>query len=511
MRKVREGELAATRRDIYKRTTVGVYWRKLIFMGGLFALVFFGLTSVQYFKADTISNDLGSSGTGGNSDLSVKIVDMKINLNGTIYIDGKKSKDRVVPVGDVEEIRIPVIDNIDYYLKSVTINVELPKEIAYSVGHEQILMHSVGSPMTYRVVDKSHVVFVATDIAPMATITPVITMPKGTINPPLIVKILNYLQEFKGSVWVAVGVSLPTLSLIFMFFLLSFQMKRQRVVVPANELTAPPLALPPALVGALYHQNVRAREIAATLIDLALRKNIYIMDRERDFAFVKNRFDSRLLSFEKILLSKIFKDNIFSNREEIERRINNHLYSRKISLVSAGIYGLASRLGYFKVDPQKSHLKYWVVGVFGFFVGVAGFVVTLRLLPDPAYLSFFWLGMAASCIVIMIVARRIPIRTELGQQALGDWLAFRNFLSSSEKIPFSFSGQETFQKYLAYSIVLDCEVSWARRFSEHDFEVPQWYMTSESGMGLQEFCLSLYPIVSYVGRSMAAIREPGFK
>lgn len=503
--------MAANGNRNYKRTSVGVYWRKLIFMGGFFAIVFFGLSSIQYFKADTIENDLGSSGTGGNSDFSVKNINMKVNLNGTVYIDGKKAKARVLPVGDIEEIRIPVIDNIDFYLKSVTINVELPKEVAYLAGHEEVLTHSTGSPMTYRVVDKSHVVFVASDISPLATITPVITMPKGTIEPPFIIRMLNYLQEFKAYVWVTIGILLPTLSFFFMLFILSYQMKRQRVVVPKGELTAPPLALPPALVGALYHQNVRAREIAATLIDLALRKNIYIMDRERDFAFVKNVFDSRLLSFEKILLSKIFKDNIFSNREEIERRINNHLYSKKISLVSAGIYGLAARLGYFKEDLQKNHLKFWVVGIFGFFLGVAGFVVTLRLLPDPAYLSFFWLGMAGSCIVVMIVARRIPIRTQLGQQALGDWLAFRNFLSNPEKIPFSFSGQETFQKYLAYSIVLDCEVSWARRFSEHGFEVPSWYMTNQSSMGLQEFCLSLYPIVSYVGRSMAAIREPGFK
>jgi len=494
-----------------KRIAIGVYWRKLIFMSGVFAIVFLGLSSAQVFKADSIGTDLGSSGTGGYTDSSIKFFDVKIKSDGSIYIDNKKSKYRVSMVGDIEEMRIPIVDNVNKYYSNITINLELPKEIAYSVGHEELLVHSVGSPMTFRVVDKSHVTFVASDVSPLATVTPVITMPKGTINPPVVVKMLNYMLEFSATLWIIIGVSIPLATLIFMIFLVSSRARRVKIGTVVAESSLPPMALPPALVGVLYHQNVGARELAATLVDLALRKNIYIMDRERDFAFAKNKFDSRLLSFEKILLSKIFKDNIFSNREEIERRINNHLYSKKISLVTGGIYSLATRLGYFAVNPQKSHLKYQTLGIFGFFIGIGGFILALRQFQDPAYFSFFWLGMAVSSLIIATAARNIPIRTVVGQEALMSWMAFRNFLSNPEKIPYSYGNQETFQKYLPYAIVLDCEVSWARRFSEHSFEVPSWYMTNQTGMGLQDFCLSLYPIVSYVGRSMAAIREPGFK
>lgn len=494
-----------------KRPVVGIYWRKLFFMSGIFALIFFGLSSVQLFRADVVSTDLGSSGTGGYSGSTIKTIDMQIRPDGSIYLNGKKSKNRVTTVGDKEEVRIPLIDNVNTYFSQIKINVELPKSIANSVGHEEILMHSYSSYMSYSIVDPSHVVFVATDVSPLATVTPVITMPKGTINPPILLKLLGYLMQFEGSAWAIIGISIPLATLIFMFLFIGYKIRREKVDMPKEESSSPPMALPPALVGVLYHQTVGAREIAATLVDLALRKNIYIMDRERDFAFVKNKFDTRLLSFEKILLSKIFKDNIFSDQKEIEERINNHLYSKKISLVTGGIYVLATRLGYFKINPQKSHLKYQMVGIFGLFIGVAGFVLTLVRFPDPAYISFFWLGMAAACLVIMSLAKSIPIRTPLGQEALSSWLAFRNFLASPEKIPFSLSNQETFQRFLPYAIVLDCEVSWARRFSEHGFEIPAWYMTAQTGMGLQDFCLSLYPIVSYVGRSMAAIREPGFK
>jgi hypothetical protein len=41
--------------------------------------------------------------------------------------------------------------------------------------------------------------------------------------------------------------------------------------------------------------------------------------------------------------------------------------------------------------------------------------------------------------------------------------------------------------------------------------VPDWFITDKQSLGLQDFCLSLYPIVGYVGQNLAAIREPGYK
>jgi hypothetical protein len=82
------------------------------------------------------------------------------------------------------------------------------------------------------------------------------------------------------------------------------------VVLPDKEVNSLPMAIPPAIVGVLVHQKVRAREIAATLVDLAIRGDILIIDRERGFAFGKGKFDQRLLGYEKILLSKIFRNNL---------------------------------------------------------------------------------------------------------------------------------------------------------------------------------------------------------
>jgi hypothetical protein len=195
----------------------------------------------------------------------------------------------------------------------------------------------------------------------------------------------------------------------------------------------------------------------------------------------------------------------------VERRIGNHLYSKKISFVSAGIYNIATRLGYFRVNPQKVHAKYRLIGIFAFLLGAAGFFISFIMPLLPKFTAIFFVGMMLSALIIIITASRIPLRSQLGNEALSNWLAFRKFLADPNPMEYSNELQATFEAYLPYAIVLDCEAAWARRFEPHNFIVPNWFLSDKGSLGLQDFCLSLFPIVSYVGRSFAALREPGFE
>ncbi|MCX6808483.1 MAG: DUF2207 domain-containing protein [Candidatus Berkelbacteria bacterium] len=463
----------------------------------------FGVSTISTYRAD-INRYVPQSGV---ADLKV---DLTIKEDGSVYLDGQKYSERVNILPDSEEIRFPVIDNVGQDYSNIDITVTLPSPIAENTKYDFIGVHGVGSTTT-RMVDDSTLVFHAQDVAGTAILTPVVVMPKGTIKPPLPAKIYADTSAVRSNVWVYVGIALPILTFFLMLVYISLQMQSQKVDYPDYETSAPPMAIPPALVGVLFHQRVGSRELAATLIDLAIRGDIFILDRERDFAFVKNKFDRRLLTYEKVLLSKIFKTNLVSDKEEVDRRINNHLYSKKLSLATAGVYILATRLGYFRLNPHRLHLKYLFVGILGFFLGLAGFILSLRIFPDSQYVAFLWLGLMASSLVVMFTSSNIPNRTGLGREALTDWLAFKNYLTKNERMPFSYENQTLFLKYLPYAIVLECEIGWAKRFSEQGFEMPDWFVTDRGGVGLQDFCLALYPIVSYVAKSFAAIREPGYK
>jgi len=462
------------------------------------------LANISAYKADVKSYDPGVQ--SGN--LTVQVV---IDKKGAIIVGGKKIADHVGVLGDKrEEIRFPIIENPGRYFSEITINVTLPKPVARNVEYQLVTSHGVGKTDAY-LSNSETVVFKIYDVEPTALITPVIVMPKGTVTFPLFSEIANFIFSIRADAWVISGLAMPLITLFFMLLFIGYQMRRQKIDQPDEATPAPPMAIPPAVVGAIMHQKIGSREIAATLIDLAIRKDIYIIDRDRDFAFIKNKYDRRLLAFEKILLSKIFKTNLISSKKEVEHRINNHLYSRKMSLVTSGIYTLATRLGYFRMNPRLVHLKYQMIGLSLFFGGLAGFLLSLRYYSGPAYVSFMWVGMMVSALVISIIAKNIPIRTILGQEAVSNWLAFKKYLASKEKIEFSYENLELFQKYLPYAIVLECETAWAKRFSEQNFAVPDWFMTDKTGLGLPDFCLSLFPIVSYVGRSLASIQEPSYR
>lgn len=495
--------MVAQRKSNPKRPVVGLYWRKLVFFAFVFSFISVGLSGIKIYKAD-IKKYIPSAQT---SDLTINL---NILADGSVTVDGKKIKDRINTSGSKDELILPILDNVGTGYNSVHVLLTLPKNAVNSSTYDIKGIHGIETT-NVSVINDNMLDYYASGVGPDSTLSVIVNMPKGTVNPPLIVRFYAGIANIKLNLWLIVALGLPIMTLIFMVLFILYQGRRQKIDQPKEETDSPPMALPPAIAGVLYHQTVGPRELAATLIDLAERGDIFIIDRERDFAFLKNRLDRRLLSYEKILLSKIFRNSVVSNRAEVEQRINNHLYSQKISHVTAGVYVLATRLGYFKANPQKVHLKYQIIGMGAFFAGIVGFFLSLIIFTNPPYILFFWAGMMVSGLIITLTAKNIPNRTVIGTETLSNWLAFRKYLSNPAKIAFSYDSQERFQKYLPYAIVLDCEVAWAKRFSEQNFILPAWYVCDQNGIGLQDFCLSLFPLVSYVARSLSSLREPGFE
>lgn len=496
------GKLVTPDQKQNKPPVFGFYWRKFFLFAAIIVVAVAVRFAVKPFSADVIN--FAPSDT--NNNLSVAV---DIQNDGSIQVNGKTISDRVNVISGADEVRFPVVDNIGYYYDNLTVTMTLPANVANDSMPQAIGIHGVNSTNA-QVTSDNTIIYTAQGLSPTATVSLIAEMPTGTIQEPFIYKTIRILGGLQFNAWGAIGVSLPILTFLALIIFIAYQMRTQKIDIPTAESSAPPMALPPAIVGVLYHQQVGSREIAATLIDLALRGDIFIMDRIRDFAFTKNKFDQRLLSYEKILLSKIFTAANVSDRAEIESRISNHLYSKKISLVTSGIYMLSTRLGYFRMNPQKAHLKYQVFGITLFFVALIGFIMSLSIFPNPPYVAFFWIGMMVSSLIISFLSFNIPIRTPLGKEALTNWLSFRNFLSNVDKIPYSYASQPLFEKYLPYAIVLDCEVAWAKRFTEQNFTLPNWFVSEKNGLSLQDFCLSLFPIVSYVSRGLASVREPGF-
>jgi len=493
-------------KKVKKQPTVDIYWRKLIFFALLFIVVFgvWKLIAGSKFFAD-IPEDQTMTTYVTTSEVALEVKD-----DGSVYKNGQKIKSKVTPERDFDELRLFVYDKNGFYLNNLRVVLTLPAAVASETKPEILAIHGVDSADA-SVVDSSTIAYNATSVSENATITIVAKIPKGTIKLPFYDQVIFLLSSFGSSVWLSVAIIIPFLTLIYLFLLIALHQRTQRVSIPDRAIGAPPMALPPAVVGVLLNQKIGPREIAATLIDLSLRGYIFIIDRDRGFAFGKRNFSGQLLPFERIILSKIFRDTIRTSQDEINEKFVNHLYSHKMSLFTKEIYSLATRLGYFKENPARMHRKYQYFGTLLFFFALACFFLTFKYFPTLPYAVFLWIGMMVASVIIIVVGGRMPIRTVLGREGLSNWLAFRRYLSSPEPLPYEQTNYEKFTQYLPYAIIFHCEAMWARRFADQEFVVPDWFLTEKRGLGLKDFCLALYPIIGYVGQNLASIREPGYK
>lgn len=488
-----------------KAPLLEINWRKLLFFSAVFLLVF---VTWKLILSARYSADI--SGGETSTVVSSSSVNLEVRKDGSVYKNGTRIKSKISPQKDFDELRLVVYDKNGFYLDSLEINLTLPAAVAAESKPEILAIHGVDSA-TAEVSNDSTIAYRASGVGNSSTITIISKIPKGVINLPLWDQLIFLLSTFGGSVWLAAAIIIPLLTLIYLILLISLQQRSQRIAVPERAISAPPMALPPATVGVLVNQDITSREIAATLIDLALRRYIFIIDRDRGFSFGKRSFNGPLLGFEKILLSKIFRDSIKTSEQEVSQRFTDHLYSHKMSLFSREVYALSTRLGYFKQNPASMHRKYQFIGILLFFFALACFFLSFRYFPSLPYAAFLWVGMMVASIVFIIVGSKMPIRTALGRQALSNWLAFKKYLSDPAPLPYDTKNYQKFVEYLPYAILFHCEALWARRFSEDAFTVPDWFVSDAHGLGLRDFCLSLYPIIGYVGQNLAIIREPGYK
>ncbi|TSC93879.1 MAG: Uncharacterized protein Athens101428_513 [Candidatus Berkelbacteria bacterium Athens1014_28] len=488
-----------------KPPIIGLNWRKLIFFSCLFVAFFSAWKIVEY------NQFLADEATDAESNyLFTSVVNLEVTKDGKIFSNGKKIAGSVKPQKEFDELRLVVYDQNGTYLDNLQIQLSLPSAVAGKTKSEILAIHGVDSS-TSSVYGDNVLLYEASGVSAVATITIVAKLPKGEINFSFIDQLVYYFSTFSGTIWLSLAVFLPLVVFVYLIILILLQRKAQTIPSVERQFVSPPSALPPAVVGVLTHQDIGAREIAATLVDLSLRKLIFIIDKDRGFAFGKRDFTQQILPFEKILLSKIFRNEIVSREEMIKERFYDHLYSKKMSLFTGETYSIATRFGYFKVNPKSMRRKYQFFGTIFFFFALLCFFLSLKYFPTLHYASFLWVGMMVSSAVIIIVGSKIPIRTPLGRQALGNWLAFRAYLSDHRPLPLDQQNYDKFVEYLPYAIVFNCEALWVRRFSFQKFAIPEWFLTDKEGIGLDDFCLALFPIIGYVGQNLATIREPGYK
>lgn len=490
---------------------IGFDKRKFFFIFGLVIVGF----SVYLLWTQFGSSEAAIDYTDMSS-FSVQQRTMKIELasDGTVLIEGVKKNKALKFYQNYDEFRLLVYDSPGEYIGSFRATLKLPsnpsnadiRPIIYAV-------HGVGSSQTY-MPDQNTIVYAIDDISPQATLTLVADLPKGMITPNLTQNIIYNLSNLPVQIWLYIAIGLPGIAFIMMFFMV-IRRRSDQIFVSKGELGSPPDALSPALAGVLVDGVVGAREIAATLIDLARRGYIVIINKGGgNFTFgAKKAGDFNIMSgltdYERVLLNKIFlPQSLKSTLSDVEMRIGRHIFSRKIAQFYLDVYNQATTYGYFVKNPAKVHLGWKYTGVTLFFLSFFGFIMSAIWGIEPKYNLIFWVGGMIAAVVIIRMSPFMPARSRKGSQELSQWLAFREYLIDRRPVAGVESMQGKFEEYLPYALVLGGEVEWAKRFAREPFIKPEWYDSRDRVITLENFAQELFPLIGYVANNLARSHEP---
>jgi len=496
-------------KQVLKNT--GFYWKKFFVF---FLFVALGVGGFFLWRSQSITQAaIQFSDVPQYTSESQRTADIVIQENGKVLIDGKSTPAALKIFPDYYEVRLIVFDNPGNFIDSATVTMHLPKAVNQNQV-EQIVyaIHGIASYNTF-MADSQTLVYQANNIAPTATLTVAAHLPKDILTPPFSKRIFYDIANVPAKSYLIIAIILPVVSLVIMLFMLLKRRKDQMVSLKAKPIFQPPQDISPAVSGVLIDGQVGAREIAATLIDLASRGFIYITKNKGNFSFgirkSLNLDDLKIKPFEKKLLSKLFeKQNFRSTKEDVEMRVGRHIFSRKIADTYLMIYQEVTNLGYFVKNPAQIHRRWKYTGIALFFLGLLGFAYSAFFTPDPKFTLFFWVGEMAAAAVIIKFSGLMPVRSGLGSAALLQWMAFRNYLKSKKPIEPGANLVGKYIQYLPYAIVYGVEAEWTRRFLEEPYTKPDWYESDKSVSTLENFSGGLFPLISFVGTILDKSHEP---
>lgn len=489
--------------------SIGFYHKQFLFFFGIFGI----LAGLGYLVEEQTGEAAGRplQIPPGRNQVVLDVLDQ-----GRVRIEGTEVAGVVQFGRKRDAFSYLLLEQLGSVIPELTIRLNWPRPVkAAEANARAIIIHNPTT--TWRVTweDPTTLVYTLTELEPAASVSLLVELPKGVVLPSPAQRLFGTIRTLPQTVWLTFGLVLPLATVVILLIVLAQTIRLRRGSETDRILPTPPPSLRPAVVSALVDGHVSARTLAATLFDLAERDYLDIGREGQSYIFTKRRrllsqADSKdLTSFEAALLAKLFPaGEAQSNKDDVRVRIGSTLFSRKVAEVYLGIYDAVTEAGYFYENPSTIHGSYRMTGLALFFVSLLGFGFGVWLFNDPPTPLLFWLGMMVSSLAVIGIAPHLSGYTARGLATRRAWLAFRNYLKDTSSVSFAAEREEDFFQYLPYAIALGAEVEWSRRFLKAPFRLPDWYSSADRVVRLEDFVNDLFPIVGYLARELAAVKEP---
>jgi hypothetical protein len=241
----------------------------------------------------------------------------------------------------------------------------------------------------------------------------------------------------------------------------------------------PPDQLPPGMMGVIVDESSHQHDLAATIVDLAVRGYLKIVETERpglifgknpDYDLVKVKEyvgDAALRPYEREVLDVVLGGTGITSLYGLKQ---THLLNLKMKDINAKLMADCVAGGYFPESPLKARAKYLTVAGGLFFV----FIMMFRIgLGSPAWI----VSIGVTSAIIALFGWQMPRRTPKGVAAREHALGFKDYLATAEKYRLQWQETENvFEKYLPYAMAFGIVGKWTKAFENTAVAQPTWYV-----------------------------------
>ena len=245
----------------------------------------------------------------------------------------------------------------------------------------------------------------------------------------------------------------------------------------------PPDNLRPGLLGTLIDEDAGTVDVTATIVDLATRGYIRIVEAEPSGLLFKSpdwRLDhmntdhTGLLPYETSLLDRLFK----AGSTSVFLSGLKNTFAKDLDAIKTSLMDAAVNKGWFRNNPKASRLKLRALSsllIAGILMG--GLFLVGVGLPAILLLPFVLLSIA-----LFVGAKYLPARTPTGTAVFRHALGFQRFITESEKYRAQFAErQNLFTEYLGYAVAFGATEKWAKTFDDLGLapqDTSSWYWSS---------------------------------
>lgn len=227
----------------------------------------------------------------------------------------------------------------------------------------------------------------------------------------------------------------------------------------------PPEGIRPGQVGTLFDERANVLDVTATIVDLATRGHLMIVEIPKEDWFGKADWrlvrqpapGDELVLYERRLLDAIFQGGV----DQVLVSELKTKFAERLHKVQDELYRDVVRRGWFAEHPETVRKRWAAAGLVATAAGAGLTFVLARwthwgLVGIPAVLA----GLA-----LLVMSSRMPARTAAGTAMVRRVRGFRVVIDKAETHLSRWAEQElVFTRFLPYAVVFGLTEKWARAF-----------------------------------------------